>query len=85
MPLLVVADRRLEDHRHAREARVGEQAGEGVEPELPRADVGVTVLPRAARPHRIVEVDALDRLEADGRLDLGDELLVAGRLVERVT
>src|SRR5690606_27611917 len=82
--LLVVAQRGLEDHRDVRESWLGEEAREGVEAEQALAEVGVAVLARAFRADRVVDVDAADRVEADGRLDLGEEVLEPLRVVERV-
>src|SRR5690242_16437883 len=74
----------LDDHGDVAEARVGEEAGEGGEADLALADVGVAVAARGEGAERVVEMDAADGLPADALAELGQELLVARRLVDRV-
>jgi len=84
VPLHAVPRLGLDHHRDFGEPRVLEEAGEGVEADLPVADVGVAVAPRVEGAQRVVEVQAAQGREADPLLDLRQHLLVALRLVEGV-
>ncbi len=75
MPLLVVAHRGLEDHRHRGRARVHQEALETGEGDSPCSDVGVPILARAELADRVVQVHSADKPKSQDPLDIGEEAL----------
>ena len=84
VPLAVVTDRCLENHRHRFEPRFVEQAFESLQRQLTGAEIGMSIASGTEWVARVVEMEATGLLRAEEAVDLGDEVVIPGRLIDGV-